>query len=73
MLEERVEPLTVEVAPRAAHLSVGLCLLQGVVVVEKVEDQLVPIGGGGGGGGVRPGRRKDACTSGKSKGRRRGV
>ena len=56
-------------APRAAHLSMGLRLLLGVVIVEKVEDQLVPVGEGG----VRPGRRKDACTSGRSKGQRRRV
>ena len=70
MLEERVEPLAVEVAPRAVQLSTGLRLLEGVVVVEKVEHQLVSIrrgqGGGGGigvgGGGVWPG-------SGRGKGR----
>ena len=61
MFEERVEPLTAKEAPRAAHLSLRLRLLQGAVVVEKVEHQLVPIRDGRG-GGVRPRRRKEACT-----------
>ena len=42
-----VEPLTVDEAPRAPHLSVGLGLLEGVVIVEKIEHQLVSDGGGG--------------------------
>lgn len=44
MFEKGVEPLTVEVTPRAAHLSVRLGLLKGVVVVEEIEYQFVLIG-----------------------------
>ena len=68
MLEERVEPLAVEVAPRAVQLSTGLRLLEGIVVVEKVEHQLVSIRRGGVGGGVGVGGGGVWPGSGRGKG-----